>query len=507
MAAVNDGASAVSISGTPTVGNTLTAVVGADPDGAGTAPTFQWIRNGVVVGTQATYNPTASDIGFPITVAVAYVDAQGFAENPASAATAAVTSGVGPTINGTNAANVLIGTSLAETINGLGGNDTITANAGNDVANGGAGNDTFFASIDDGNDTYDGGAGTDTYNMVNTSAASNVNLLAGTASSTQTGNDVLISIENVTGSAGDNIIIGNAVANVLRGNGGNDTLDGGSAGADNLGGGTGNDTYIVSHTGMTLTETAGQGTDTVKSSIAFTLGNNFENLTLTGNAAINGTGNNAANVMTGNSAHNVLNANGGNDTLVGSAGGDAYNGGNGIDTLDLSATTNGVNVNLTAGTATGADIGNSTLASIERVLGGSGNDTITANLAPETFSGGAGSDTFIYRTKAAAGGENDVAATRSAITDFLHLTDHIDLTNIDAVANAVGNQDFTFDAVAKAGSGSVADGHLGYFHTTILGVDHTIIEGNITGDAGVVDFQIDLLGNITLTHDDFLGLV
>ena len=58
-------------------------------------------------------------------------------------------------------------------------------------------------------------------------------------------------------------------------------LDGG-AGADTLVGGTGNDTYVVDNAGDVVTEGAGAGTDTVQSSVTFTLGANVENLTLTG---------------------------------------------------------------------------------------------------------------------------------------------------------------------------------------------------------------------------------
>ena len=63
-------------------------------------------------------------------------------------------------------------------------------------------------------------------------------------------------------------------------------LDGG-AGTDTLIGGAGNDTYVVDAAGDVVTETAGEGTDTVQSAISYTLGANVENLTLTGTAAIN----------------------------------------------------------------------------------------------------------------------------------------------------------------------------------------------------------------------------
>ncbi|MFM6251596.1 MAG: furin, partial [Dolichospermum sp.] len=71
--------------------------------------------------------------------------------------------------------------------------------------------------------------------------------------------------------------------------------------------------------------------DLVNASISYTLTNNVENLTLTGAAAINGTGNTANNVITGNSANNTLNGGLGNDTLNGGAGADILTGGVGSD--------------------------------------------------------------------------------------------------------------------------------------------------------------------------------
>jgi len=82
------------------------------------------------------------------------------------------------------------------------------------------------------------------------------------------------------------------------------------------------DTYMVDNAADTAVENANEGTDTVQASVSWTLVANLENLTLTGAAAINGTGNTLNNVMTGNSAANILTGGGGNDTLDGGAGTD-----------------------------------------------------------------------------------------------------------------------------------------------------------------------------------------
>ncbi|MFN9938313.1 MAG: sodium:calcium exchanger, partial [bacterium] len=83
---------------------------------------------------------------------------------------------------------------------------------------------------------------------------------------------------NGTGNGAANALTGNGGANSLYGLGGNDTLDGGG-GTDVLIGGAGNDTYVTDGTD-TITESSGEGTDTVRASVSFTLGTHVENLVL-----------------------------------------------------------------------------------------------------------------------------------------------------------------------------------------------------------------------------------
>jgi len=136
-------------------------------------------------------------------------------------------------------------------------------------------------------------------------------------------------IENVVGSNYDDMLIGNSANNRLVGGLGLDTLTGGS----------GNDTYVVENTGDTISETSAQAReiDTVRSSVAWSLGANLENLILTGNDAIDGNGNRLDNVLIGNAAANTLRGGAGNDIVEGGAGRDMLTGDTGADVFRFSA--------------------------------------------------------------------------------------------------------------------------------------------------------------------------
>src|SRR6266446_9995298 len=180
----------------------------------------------------------------------------------------------------------------------------------------GFGNDTVNPGP--GNDTVDGGAGTDVLAADFTGNSSGLSFtawdpVAGTGKlQTSDGRAITYSsVERIdlTGTAfGDNLRGGN-FADTLIGGAGNDTMTGvsgadlldGGSGIDAMTGGAGDDTYVVDSASDVITENAGEGTDSVQSSITLTLGANLENLALTGTANINGTGNTLANAITGNS--------------------------------------------------------------------------------------------------------------------------------------------------------------------------------------------------------------
>jgi Ca2+-binding RTX toxin-like protein len=129
-------------------------------------------------------------------------------------------------------------------------------------------------------------------------------------------------------------ITGTASADTLTGTSGNDLIDG-AGGADTMTGGGGDDTYIVSDSNAKVVEGYGGGVDTVKSSVTYKLPDYVENLTLTGSAAINATGNSQSNIITGNDAANVITGGLGNDILTGGGGADTFviNAGDGSDII------------------------------------------------------------------------------------------------------------------------------------------------------------------------------
>jgi Ca2+-binding RTX toxin-like protein len=401
-------------------------------------------------GSSLTIDPTASLNGgtqYRLTVPQgAVLDTAGNAA-AALATYAFTTQALVNIINGTAVANTLNGTAGDDEIYGFGGNDTLNGNAGNDLLDGGSGVDRMA-----------GGAGNDIYVVDNAADAVTEAANAGIDLVRTTRNNYTLTnnVENLT-YVGDATFTGtgNGLANRIQGGIGNDAIDGG-AGADTMIGGIGNDRYVIDNVGDVVVEQASEGTDMVTASMSYVLGANVENLTLSGNAALNGTGNAVANIITGNNGANILRGAGGADTLNGGAGNDtaAFEqavanyaidhsgtaiivsdlvGGEGTDTLTAIETLSFLGSSYSVVTGTGAANvitggagsqaifglgGNDTInggAGNDIVIGGLGNDNIS--MASDTggrdfIDGGAGEDTFTLLT--AAGAENFVIYTRAA---------------------------------------------------------------------------------------------
>jgi len=205
---------------------------------------------------------------------------------------------------------------------------------------------------------------------------------------------------------------GGAGNDILVGSNGNDILNGGS-GNDTMQGGLGTDTFIIDSSNDVIS--ADDGGDTVISAISLNLlPDTIEVASLMNvSTALNLNGNSSDNRLKGNNFNNTLNGNDGNDTLYGNAGNDRLNGGlgndwlqggagndrlnggGGFDTADYSLSSGKVvvNLSLTAAQNTGF-AGLDTLASIEGINAGEGNDRLTGNNLANTLWGNDGNDTL-----------------------------------------------------------------------------------------------------------------
>lgn len=263
------------------------------------------------------------------------------------------------TIDGGNDNDVIYGGEDDDTLLGGNGNDSIFGDDGDDSLEGGAGNDTLDGGL--GADTMVGGDGDDTYYVDNigdviieatTAKGGKDTVIITNPLLTRDNFSQFVGIENfvqlgesdsviagddkankLEGNAGNNHLIGNGGNDTLYGYDGDDTLEGGR-GIDKLYGGAGNDTYILSNEEDTIIDE--EGTDIVLSSATITLKKytNVENLTLTGEKAINGTGNDNDNIIEGNDNDNKLDGGNGDDTLIGNDGDDTLIGGAGNNFLD-----------------------------------------------------------------------------------------------------------------------------------------------------------------------------
>jgi Ca2+-binding RTX toxin-like protein len=399
--------------------------------------------------------------------------------------------------------NVLLGNAGANTLSGGSGHDRLVGGEGVDQLDGGDGNDTLV--IDASDTAVIGGAGIDTVEIATSYAlGSDLENLILTGNAT-TG----------TGNASDNRIIGNATTNTLSGGEGNDYLDGGK-GNDSLLGGKGDDTYGVDSAGDVITEATGEGTDKVLSSVSYVLGANIETLILTGESAIDGTGNSDANEITGNKAGNRLDGAAGADTLTGGQGSDIYvvdnagdkiveNKDEGVDKIEASISfklaSDLENLSLTGSgnlTGEGNELDNEIIGNTGNNLldGYEGNDRLIGNAGADTLRGGKGDDVYVVANGSGSIVENanegidrvesSATFTLSAEIEDLRLVGSVD---INGTGNDLGNKltGNTGKNVLLGGKGDdLLDGNAGA--DTLLGAEGS--DTYVVDDAG--DITTDL---------------
>ncbi|WPC06763.1 peroxidase family protein [Pseudomonas benzenivorans] len=527
----------------PLTGRVLTATRAfTDPDGpANPVLSYQWqagtggVFTNIAGATTATFIPTLAQAGQQLRVVVRYTDELGTLETVTSLATAAVRN----LIVGTAGDDVLNGTAFDDVIQGLAGNDILNGLAGNDVLEGGIGNDRLDGGTGNdvlnggggndiliggsGDDTMSGGAGDDIYAV--TDVGDVVVELAGEGTDTVwtslSSYTLTANVENLTYSGSGNFRgTGNALANVIRGGVGNDVIVGG-AGADTMIGGAGNDIYAVTDVGDVVVELAGQGTDTVWTSLSsYTLTANVENLTYSGTGNFSGTGNALANVIRGGVGNDVIVGGVGADTMIGGAGNDIYAvtdvgdvvvelAGQGTDTVwtSLSSYTLTANVeNLTySGSGNFRGTGNA-LANVIR--GGVGNDVIVGGAGADTMIGGAGNDIYAVTDAGDVVVELAGQGTDTVWTSLLSYTLTANIENL--TYSGTGNFSGTGNALANVIRGGVGNDTLtgGAGNDTLVGGlgNDIFVFGPGFGNDIITDFDANPVGGQDLLNIAALGV-
>lgn len=402
------------------------------------------------------------------------------------------------------------------------GNDTVSSGAGNDLVYGGTGNDVLSGG--DGNDTLDGGdgddtlaggagadslvggSGRDTADYSTSSQGVTVNLLTGQASGGDAAGDTLSGMDNVLGSAFDDVLTAHNTQGNLFGGAGNDTLYGGAgngdalyggdgndlidglagadslfgdAGNDRLQGGEGNDTLVGGAGNDTLTGgvgndilTGGDGDDTAVFSgnvtdYTFDRGPNGELIVTSGPGITDGTDTLGGveyasfngvtyRVLTGDDSDNqtlqgpadgtpvLVVAYGGADWGGGHATNDVMFGGAGSDTLDGGDGDDRLSGGDDADLLRG-DGGNDTLT------GGAGNDTLRGGAGNDLLTGGDGADIIELTV---AGGQDSVSDFNMTLVDG-HTIDQLDVSELlNAQGDPVTWRDVTLTDTVGDGSGS-----------------------------------------------------
>lgn len=265
---------------------------------------------------------------------------------------------------------------------------------------------------------------------------------------------------------GDDHVIAGDGDDVIRGGAGNDFLSG-EDGRDMIFGGDGDDDIL-----------GGDGADMLYGDTG-------------DDRMFGGAGND---LMDGGDGDDELNGGSGDDVFVASSGNDVYWGEAGSDTLDMARITSNATVDLGTGfmgrgSAVSVETGSDTLWSVENVVTGSGNDTITASAAVNIMDGGAGNDTFRFLSATDADGDTILGFQPG---------DRLDFSAIDANATQAGKQAFTL----VTGSGFTGPGELMVTHEMREDGEYTVVSGTTSG-SDAPEFRLSIKGYHDLSASDF----
>jgi Ca2+-binding RTX toxin-like protein len=301
-------------------------------------------------------------------------------------------------IIGTDGDDNLLGTRCGELIDGRGGDDNIDARDGNDAILAGDGHDHVVAGA--GDDVVYGGAGDDIVlagpgNDVVFGGAGNDRLFGEDGDDTIHGEQ---GDDRISGGAGSDVLIGGDGDDTMHGDAGNDTLDGGE-GSDKLSGGDEEDVLIGGGGDDTMHGDAGkdildggEGDDELH-------GGSEQDVLLAGAGDDQLFGDEGDDLLSDGSGADEVRGGDGDDHIVAAADGnaDSFSGDAGEDTLDYSSAFLDIMVDVGAGTAEGTDIGRDLIEGFERIIGGDGDDRLTASNTSAIMTGGEGNDTFEFQ--------------------------------------------------------------------------------------------------------------
>ena len=314
--------------------------------------------------------------------------------------------------------DTLVGNGQANAMTGMVGNDLLWGSSGDDFLTGGPGADRLV-----------GGAGHDTASWAGSSEGVTVRLHSLKASGGDAQGDSfpytvdvaytdaegveqiesLPDVENLIGSAHDDILAGDRRDNDIDGLAGNDTLYGGPGGGDDvIAGGSGDDSIFGGQGDDTLT--GGPGSDTLNGgagidTAVFTDSNDAVTVNLLNGSAAGGhasgdilnyienvIGSRYSDSLTGDSNANRLEGGSGDDFLAGGPGADTLDGGVGIDTVSYSGSNTGVTVNLLTGAGERGDAEGDVLSNIENLIGTVHDDSLTGDTGNNMLEGQEGAD-------------------------------------------------------------------------------------------------------------------
>ncbi len=450
----------------------------------------------------------------------------------------------------TNRSLSLNSATSVENIYGGSGNDSLRGNILANAIVGGRGSDTLIG--DAGDDSYIFGTaasaeadiiiesiGIDTLNFSALSTAVTLDLGTTTAQPVHINRTLTLltptSMENVLGGSGNDRLTGNSLNNSLSGQAGFDRLKGGF-GSDVLIGGLGHDSYVfeaaASAESDSVIEFAGGGVDTLDffaltTAVEVDLGSTVNqtvdaNRTLSLNSATtfeNIYGGSGNDILRGNAVGNAFVGGRGSDSLIGEAADDIYIFGavasaeadviteqvdNGTDTLNFSALTTAISLNLGTTTVQALHLNRtldlSSSSGVENVIGGSGNDSLTGNTLSNVITGGAGSDGM------AGGGGNDTcvlrAATSAEFDSFVELagegTDTLDFSALTIALNvdlgSTSNQTIHTNRSVNFNSATSIENAIGGFGNDQLtgNASSNVLVGNAGNDQlfGLLDRDI-----------------